>query len=220
MPPASQHDKPVSGDRILLVDLCGTLYRSNTTFDFLREFLASDADWSRFERMSRSLGARALNRILPGDQRRLRAIRHLRGHAYDALREAADTFLGGLETIPEVCARIRSLAAEHDRTVLMSSSLDFIVDRACTRFEFDDYFATRLRYDDGICTGEIARDLLDNKRQVVKEEFTGRSCTLITDNHTDIACKGAVDRLIGVAGNARSLRFWSDRASEVVAYDG
>jgi len=206
--------------RTLLVDLCGTLYRSNTTFDFLRFLLADDADYRRFEESSKTLPARLANRLLVGDRRRTRAIGFLDGYSRSFLTEAADSFLDSIDMIEDVYERVTLLRPEHDQTILMSSSIDFIVERACARLGFDRYYASRLNYTGDVCDGTIAFDLLGRKHHVIAAEFADSECTLVTDNRSDVDCRHFVDRFIGVASAADrgGVRYWGRRADEVVAY--
>ena len=79
--------------KLLLVDLCGTLYDSNTTFEFLHSFLSEDEAYRHFESKSKHLVTRIANRILPGDRRRKLAISYLKGYARSQLLATASAFL-------------------------------------------------------------------------------------------------------------------------------
>lgn len=206
--------------RVLLVDLCGTLYDSNTTFDFLRFHCSAGTGYRRFETLAGSLPLRVLNRLWPGDVRRTRAVAFLRGHDRTALAEAAHEFLSSLAPIEDVVRLVERLRAEHDRTFIVSSSLDFIVADATRRLGFDGGFGSTLGYDGDTCTGTIERDLLGRKHALIGSEFGGSRCTLVTDNRSDAPCRRLVDRFIGVAPavDSRALHYWSNRVGEVVAY--
>jgi phosphoserine phosphatase len=206
-------------ERVLLVDLCGTLYDSNTTFDFLKYLLADNEDYARFESSSLGLPYRIYNRLMPGDIRRERAIAFLKGHQRSELEASANLFFETIRPIKDVHDFLSSLRADYDRAVIMSSSLDFIVESACERLGFDAAFGTRLSYIDGSCDGTIAEDLLGNKHTIILREFTGMDCALVTDNREDVACEKVVNRLIGVAPaeDRRAMSFWSTRVNEVVA---
>lgn len=216
---------PTSGkgiERLLLVDLCGTLYASNTTFDFLHFLLSESAEYMRFEAGAKGFLRRVANRVMPGDHRRERAIRFLAGYDHHQLLEAADIFLETIKPIDEVVDRVRQLQTQTDRTLLVSSSLDFIVERACNKLGFDGFRATKLDYADGICQGRITNDLLGVKHILIAREFSANECTLVTDNKSDAYCRGVVSTLVGVAaaGNREMVKFWSGRVDELVVYQG
>ncbi|MCB1692432.1 MAG: haloacid dehalogenase-like hydrolase [Pseudomonadales bacterium] len=216
----TEAEEPTTAEKILLVDLCGTLYHANTTWAFLRWYFKDERSFRTFDRFGRMAPIAALNRLWPGDVRRLRAIGYLAGHQRESLSRAANTFLDSLDVIRDVEEKVRSLADLHDRAVLVSSSLDFIVEAAAPRFGFESFHATRLAYEDGICTGRIERDLLGRKHEVIREEFGGALITMVTDNRGDANCIPLVTKVIGVAGADRraDVNFWSTRAREVIVY--
>lgn len=212
---------PESPVRLLLVDLCGTLYDSNTTFDFLHYFLSDDADYKRFESANKRFVSRLFNRLRPGDARRAKAISFLEGHSRTKLLQAAHTFLESVPDIADVRRYVHKLSPDFDRTLLLSSSLDFIVEAASEILGFDDFRASRLRYSGGICMGAFDADLLGAKDRLIVREFASGDCTLITDNADDAACKRVVARLIGVAraGDERAFGFWKRHADDIIVYE-
>lgn len=217
----SQDAQLDSSRRLLLVDLCGTLYDSNTTYDFLHDYLAKDPAYQRFESKYRKIAYRLANRVLPGDFRRTRAVSYLKGHSRPALLAAAREFLASTSPIAVVRRRVAELSTNHDRTVLVSSSLDFIVEAARDILGFDEFRAARLRYSGDTCEGEFEDDLLGVKHRLIAREFGHDRCTFITDNADDAACRDLVDRLIGVAraDDKRATGFWQRNADELLPYD-
>lgn len=211
---------PSSTSRLLLVDLCGTLYDSNTTFDFLHYFLSGDAAYRRFESDSKNNLHRLVNRLMPGDVRRRKAISFLNGYSRQTLLDAASAFLHTIPAIGDVQRYVDEMGENFDRRILLSSSLDFIVEAACRHLGFHDYRATRLGYAGEVCEGRIETDLLGAKQDLIRQEFAGDECVMITDNVEDAACKAVVAKLIGVArgGDAGAMKFWQGKADEVVTY--
>lgn len=208
--------------KVLLVDLCGTLFASNTTFDFLEFLLSGNTSYRQFIARSTSLGGRVANRLLPGDRRRQQAIRFLEGYERQQLLESAEVFLDTIRPIDEVLARVEALRRDADATLLLSSSLDFIVECACDKLAFDGFRATRLEYDDGICTGRVESELLGNKAALIGAEFALDECVIVTDNRSDADCRRVVSRLVGVAAAADRgmVAFWSGKVDELVLYEG
>ncbi|XOV87817.1 MAG: HAD family hydrolase [Pseudomonadota bacterium] len=206
--------------KVLLVDLCGTLVDANTTFGFLEDFLAEDQAYAGFRARYSSYTSRVLNRLLPGDKRRLAAIRLLANRREADLDQAAARYLASVRIIDDVVRRVEDLAKCHDNTLLLSSSLDFIVRAACKQFGFDGWHATTLDYADGYCSGQVVTDLLGRKDRVIRDVYGSTSCTLVTDNRSDANCIRCVDHFVAVgdASDARSLGYWSGKVDDIVAW--
>ena len=82
-------------NRTVLIDICGTLFDSNTTLDFL-DFLLCSRSYRLLRRMARSLPWRAFNRCfrrLTGrDPTRAMLLRHLKGRTRQELSTSAEAF--------------------------------------------------------------------------------------------------------------------------------
>lgn len=82
-------------NRTVLIDICGTLFDSNTTLDFL-DFLLCSRSYRLLRRMARSLPWRAFNRgfrrLTGRDPTREMLLRHLRGYTRQELATAAEAF--------------------------------------------------------------------------------------------------------------------------------
>ncbi len=209
-----------SQEKVLLIDLCGTLVDANTTFGFLESYLQADLSYQQFRDRYRSYASRVLNRLLPGDRRRSAAIQLLADHQRADLDAAARDYLASVRVIDDVAARVAALSKVHDRTLLLSSSLDFIVAAACHQFGFDGWHATTLDYVDDVCTGRVVDDLLGTKDHIIRDEYSQAICTLITDNRSDANCIKVVDRFVAVgdATDAPSLGYWSGKVEDIVAW--
>lgn len=207
-------------ERVLLIDLCGTLYHANTTWAFLRDLLSTDPRFQAFDRRGMSIPGRALNKLLPGDRRRASALGFLSGWSRQELLERAHPFLARLPVIEDVHARVTALKTDHDRVVLLSSSIDVIVESAAASLGIEHFEATLLEYRGGVCTGQIVRDLLGKKHDLIASAFTGCTLTMISDNRSDHKCVPLVDRFIAVAAadDEAAKRFWSAKASEMILY--
>lgn len=217
---ASEQEHDETGERVLLVDLCGTLFHANTTWAFLRDLFATDQRFQAFDRRGMSIPGRALNKLLPGDRRRARAIGFLAGRSRQELLEKARLFVANLSVIDEVHSLVAALKKDHHRVVLLSSSIDVVVEAAAARLGIDRFEATLLGYQDGVCTGRIVRDLLGKKHEMIPGAFAGCSLTMISDNQTDQECVPLVDRFIAVvaADDEAARRFWSAKTGEMIPY--
>lgn len=170
---------------LLIVDLCGTIVRENTTHEFLRALDRDEGRWRRSALLSR--GGLAFGNLLPALDHRGRLVASLRGiergelqrqasvYAHDALRRAARVNL--LE-------RIRA----NPDVVLASASIDVVVAAFASALNIPRWVATQLQYDaSGRCTGTIQLDATGRKRVLVERLLGQALCghAVVTDNLED-----------------------------------
>ncbi len=177
-------------NKLLVVDLCGTIVRKNTTHDFM---LNSTLPMPRriVARLILSRAAGFLyNRINPALQKRS-LIALLRGISQPELvqlaRDYADTALASYPRA-EVLHKIRRAQDEGVSVVLASASLDFIVAAFASALGVDVAVSTKLYYSDkGCCAGSVKLDATGNKLHGLRK-FLGRDDVefdVITDNPED-----------------------------------
>ena len=211
-----------SGLNVLLVDVCHTLYKSNTMFDFLRWYLAGDSGYQRLQKLRGSLPVRVALKLSPRDFIRNKAVTYLKGHKQTDLLEAANRFIEQLVPIPETVEVLRQYQSRDYRIILLSASLDFIVDAVCRKIAADSFHASDLCYEDGICQGTFSVDLLAGKRRIIRQFFEGDTCDFITDNRTDLNCAALVNELIAVYSkhDSASASFWRrNNIRQTVTYE-
>lgn len=178
---------------VFLVDICGTLYRSNTTFDFLAFFFHSKR-WHKIVEAFRSIRVfMILNalvmKLLHKDILRIWAISHLDGFSHDELLQMAilfhKDFLLQREN-KEVMDIIRVEKKRGKKIVIVSATLDVIADVVAEYLEADVVLSSKLSYNNNICNGCLSEDLLANKLRILTEfgenpPYWG----VITDNYSD-----------------------------------
>lgn len=186
-------------ERILIVDLCGTIVRENTTHGFLLypEFPLFRRFWVRFV-LSRVVTF-ALSRTCPGAQRKL-LIRSLTGLPKMALRQIAEKYAKAsldMSARKSVLARIHEHKTSGGTVLLASASLDFIVETFAEELGCSGAIATELFYDaEGNCLGRIRRDATGCKLFRLRERYLNEQFQFdaITDNPEDLDLKeGATD---------------------------
>lgn len=178
--------------KVVFVDICGTLYRSNTTFDFL-DFYLHTLDWRIFRSLSKCFAWRAVNKLL---------VRYLQ---FDLTRTLAVRFLGGIPSVEldRACARfyedylekrknipvferISSLKKEGVKLYLASATLDFIACRASAHCSIEVVLSTRLDYAGLVCQGKIHTEVLGNKYdRLTQANKLEKPYGVITDNLSD-----------------------------------
>lgn len=177
---------------MVLVDICGTLYQSNTTFDFL-DFYLRMPSYRRFRRISKTVCWRVLNRLclwaFGYDLTRRVALSFLKGKTREELGAAAacffDEFLCHKEN-REVIDRVASLQKE-DTVLLVSATLDFIAATIAARLGIEQFYASQPAYREGVCCGYLRTDLLCGKAAVMRGiGIRPPYQWVITDNLSDL----------------------------------
>ncbi len=177
-------------DSVFLIDVCGTMFRSNTTFDFIRYYYGH----SGRVRLWLSLPYRIYNRIawhmLHREPLRRNLISMLRDKTIDELGRMADDFVCNFLVKREhrhVIELIERKRGEGLRLVIVSATIDVIASAVAHHYGINEYLSTQLDYgDDGVCRGYIKKDLLGDKRAALgriglKPPYTG----IVTDNYSD-----------------------------------
>lgn len=181
--------KPV----IVLLDICGTLYDSNTTFDFL-DFHFKSRGYRLFRRFTRFMIWRAFNKIIFHtiglDLTRMMAVRFLKGMTIKQLEEAVDIFYSDwlvLRSYEAVHSLVDGYRQEGKTVVIVSATLDVIARKVAKSLGVSEWYSTSLGVIDGHCTGKIQVDLLSRKLPFLKSQrvFPPFYAT-ITDNFSDL----------------------------------
>ncbi len=180
---------------LAIFDLCETLYAENTTFGFVRFFqvrhgrrsgrVLIDLLYSR--RLPIFYLLAALHRFLSLDLSRWALIRSLRGYHRSQLAAAARAYAA--EMLPRTAiAETQNRLAEHraagDRVVIVSNSLDAVVEAVAEHFG-TEWHASRLEYRDDRCTGRIEDDLTGRKASLVAGLVEGQAVAPVIHAYTD-----------------------------------
>lgn len=157
--------------KIVLVDICGTLYDANTTMTFLDYSFMRNRKYKVFRKLSRLFFARALNtlifRIFGYDCIRYFGIRFLKGISKSEIGKLVDQYYENVLRYKIQSEPIRILKAYQSVTnyhiVIVSSTLDCVACKVAEEFGVKDYLSSRLDYKDDVCCGVLVTDLLCNK---------------------------------------------------------
>jgi HAD superfamily phosphoserine phosphatase-like hydrolase len=207
---------------IAVFDLCGTLYDSNTTFDFLDFYFHANSQYQRERNVMRTAPFRALNRLsrylTKREIIREKLIRFLHDIPRRTLLEAAAQFAKSelenkrIDKVHELLDRYR---AEKTKTILMSASLDFIVEEIAKMLSFDNFHATSLEYVNGVCTGRIKYDLLFHKAEIFFKTYgINEPFDVITNDRYDSDLVGKAGKAYIIA-DGRANNYWRNRFSQV-----
>ena len=178
--------------RVVLIDIDGTLFNSNSTFDFLDSL--PHGKWYEFYRkVGASIFGRIVNKLaiilFSKDIIRMIGINCLKGYSQKKLltlgEEFYDNFLLQRKN-SEVFNMLDEEKKNDSKIILASATLDFLSEIIKKRVMADYAIATELKYKKGCCVGKILKDRLGRKMEALVE--TGISFPVdmtITDNVTD-----------------------------------
>jgi phosphoserine phosphatase len=180
---------------LVLIDICGTLFNSNTTFDFMSFHFGNKSSYLLFRKLTKTYSWRLLNKVLIGifnwDVTRALAVKWLRGFSKDQLKDMAllfyDNFL--ISRIQaEVIHKMNTFKDRGNTLILVSATLDFIAKEVAHRMAIPEYYSTQLKYNTkDYCSGKIKVDLLKRKQYFLdKNGIRPPYQTVITDNFSDM----------------------------------
>ena len=201
---------------IAIIDICGTLYDSNTTFDFLRWRSPGKHRFKRW--VSTTLAAKAVNKasmVLTGfDLMRAWWVRELSGVTQQELQRSARAFaeeyLPGRE-ITEVHQLIDGWREKGYRLVLVSATLDVLAEAIAARLGVEEVHSSQLVYEDRVCKGTLKKDLLGRKSAVVDPLIRGYGrVAVVTDNTSDWALL-ALSTEGYIVSDREHLAFWEGK---------
>jgi len=184
----------IKKENIVLLDLCGTLYTPNTTFDFLNRYIYPQSAYYRnVKKIMGGLPGKVVNKILFSafhwDLYRILACRSLKGKSRESLVQLAEDYYRDVlvtSSLEKVHQLLDTARLNGNRIVLVSASLDFIVEAVARHLGIQEYYSSQLAYENGICTGRFAVDLLGRKVELcVSKEIDLKATTVITDNLSD-----------------------------------
>ena len=202
---------------MVIVDICGTLYDSNTTFDFL-DYYVRTRGYRQFRALSRTtawkIGNKLLFRIFRYDLTRVIAISFLKGKSREELHAAARSFSDSIlsqKAYTAVHRLMQDMRERQRRVILVSATLDIIAEVVANQFRLSEWYASRLVYDEnGICLGRLATDLLAGKHAFL--ECLGIGITIpyeltVTDNISDCDLLRHSDACI-IVSKPRNISLW------------
>lgn len=208
-------------EKILAVDLCDTLYKSNTTQDFFNYVFAKDNLYKKLKRKNSSFSFKVVNKlsnkILKKDMSRIVITKILSGKSLEEIDSLVDDFITDyLEPlkIEKVHKIINEYKEQGYKVIIISASYDFIAKRIVKRLGFDDCITSEAEVLENKYTGRVSRDILYTKFNVFKNKYTvNDNLVMITDNTTDYDFVKQTKKSYIVINN-RNKDFWNQRKEE------
>lgn len=203
---------------IAVFDVCGTLYQSNTSLDFVEFFLRQrrHVAGAAYMQLSRSKPGKLLHyasaRYLKRDLLRSTAAALLRGATQEELEQASRAFV---QTVlsrrrkPNVLALLERYRASGYQILLLSASFSFVIAAVAEDVRADAFIASELTTDHGVIQGTYAMDLLYRKKAVLLERYPAiTDLVVVTDNKADLELLKLASQGYAVYNNTRNYQFW------------
>lgn len=197
-----------------LIDICGTLFYSNTTFDFL-DYYIKDPKYIRLrKKMKNPIFLKTNNiiyRIFKYDYFRSNAISYLKGIRKDTLKEMAEEFYDSYlskRKNEKIWNIIASIEEQKIPIILISGTISPIAEIVANDMNCLE-ISSPLEFKNNICTGKIKKDNLRNKAKALKEKNINPPYSIvITDNIADSKLfKHAKECIIICYGNRKKWNF-------------
>ena len=91
----------------------------------------------------------------------------------------------------------------------MSGSYDFIIKEVAEYFNVDEFYASKLCILNGEYTGKYDKDILMNKHDLFKENYTNLDqLVVISNNKTDLDFMNSADQAFAVCNKEKDFKFW------------
>ncbi|HIF9244531.1 TPA: HAD-IB family phosphatase [Photobacterium damselae] len=206
----------MSSEKLIIFDVCGTIVKENTTFYFLEE---SFKDSKRLK-IRKFFFIKIINKIIMKlfgiDLVKIYSLRLLKGIKKEELRCKFDKIKGETNKVDVVFDMLKN-AQENKNTdiVLLSASLDFIIEVLSADYGINEYYSSVLKYDcNSICKGQMSNDILLSKHKIVKRlKRRYDHIVMVTDNKTDLESCKLCDDFVSICYSPSDVKFWESNGS-------
>lgn len=195
--------------KLVLVDLCGTLLRENTTLGFVSHACPRGAR-SLLCRLAGVRPVARLSTVTGYDLSRRLLLLALRGRTRSDLHQAAAGYtakaLARLVNC-KVLVEIKRAQSQSCKVLLATASIEPVACEVSRALDLDGFVSSSLAYRGGVCTGRLEEDLLGNKWQALVRDHGLRETdevSLYTDNDDDLDLFARVKKVYFVGSFERS----------------
>lgn len=199
----------------IIFDVCWTLYRSNTTFDFIiYVYMEKRIKNFRFLILTSKVGKiffLLLGKLIGRDIYRSMFVGLLKGFTRSDLNDLVENFYYNflekkkIDYTFEIFNKI-----DTQEIVLCSASLDVVVSYIADYLNVD-FFSSELEFKNDICTGKISKDLLGRKDILLEDENLE---LVVTDNLSDLPLVKKSSKSI-ILSTPKNVNFWKRKGFSV-----
>jgi phosphoserine phosphatase len=202
--------------RLIIFDICDTLFRENTTFGFLA-FYFKKRPFKNIIFLLLSSKYSPLfyvlifsSKLLQKDVVRILSIYLLKGEGVELLRSEVNVYADYLienRANLQVMSILKEKYNQNEEVILISSSIDLVVEAIASKLGGLPFFSTKLRYFNGRSCGIIEYDLTGKKQEVVPwGEYSYTE--VISDNKSDAPLMQRADKSLAIVYNLKQQCFW------------
>lgn len=194
-----------------LFDICDTLYYSNTTFDFI-SFLLKRENPSSLEKFNRIRNRKtaifivrfSVLKLFKFDLFRKKAVTFLKGYSKEKLSDLGHAFYNEYLVNKEISQTINVLKANRSKTILVSSSIDIIVNEIAKNLNVKKVLSSELEFENETCSGRLKFDMTGKKSKY----FKNHDYIVYSDNYSDyFFVKNATIKNV-IVHNSKAKLFW------------
>lgn len=205
---------------VLFLDLCGTLVKENTTFDFFERYILPKKNiFFRFLWRSKLIFCVTFFlRLTPFclDFTKFVCVYALQGYTRAELNDMALSYVKGLSFSPFLLSKMNQYIVAGYMPVIVSASLDFIVSIVCKELGILNFYSTELLYSTGdVCKGTMHFNL-QGKKNIVIERIKCRNSIFITDNFDDANCVDLVNDFFAICTTKEQINYWRSLGVEIL----
>ena len=203
---------------IVVFDICGTLYQSNTTYDFLLYYFKSiKSKKLKSFRRNFSIPFKVIFKLmilLKVDYYiRQRLIKYIKGEPVDLVEKVATKFVREI-LVNRKIAFTQNLIKENIidteiEVILISASIEPVVKAIANELGVENYFSTLLDTENDVFTGRIKKEMQGNKLPMFEKIKNNDTAylTFHTDNKEDLPLALKADEVFILSSN-KNMGFW------------
>ena len=206
--------------KLVVCDVCDTLFKSNTTFDFILYVIEKKKKHLLFffylltsKKSPLFFVLIIIGKIGHWDLVKNLALKFLKGMPFGELNSLAETFYFDFLVQRSNEHVFKLLPTEnHDGTVLLSSSIDIVVSIIAKENNLN-FESSRLEWHQGNATGNLEIDLTGQKHEIAKRiAATGNfnQLQVITDNRSDWELVKLADERFVIIKEESEKVFWHE----------
>lgn len=197
----------MSDYRITIFDLCGTVTKTNNTYEFISFVLKlrSPVKYIAFKsamKMAAVFRFLGFEKMAHRDLCRSLAVGFLRGYPVEIISDIAVQYARHLKDNSlyhkDIVGILKRAQSSGSRVILLSACIDPPVSQIADSLGVKEIYASSLEVKDGCYTGRIAEDTLGRKGAVMDSipGFARAGAVFYTDNSEDAALNGKVEKLV------------------------
>lgn len=201
--------------KIAIIDVCDTLFYSNTTFDFLHFRFKDDKKYKKLIFIKKNILYRLVNKLIFKcfhiDLTKIMFTKLLKGMPLHSIENDLESFYQEFlvkRKIEKTHEILKKYQKNGYHIILLSASYDFIVKKIAMEMGVNEYIATSLMSKKNNYTGKIKEDILQKKlKKFLEKNYEYDELVVMTDNITDFNLT-KISNVSHVVINNKNKNFW------------